>query len=573
MNILVTIDYNYMKPLSVMLHSLSMQHPAVPITVYVAHSTLTEDHISFLRKTVETPRLKLSFIFLSDDFLEEAPTTDRYPKEMYYRIFATQYLPESLDRVLYLDPDLVVINPLTDLYALDFKGNLFAAATHINSALRKLNEIRLDSPINCPYINSGVMLMNLNLLRKTQNIHQVIDYIDKYHNRLLLPDQDVISTLYGDKILLIDALRYNMTERTYSARLKKKNEKLSLEEIRKNSCIIHYCGRNKPWKSHYRGKLNVFYQEVVDNLQSPDISILAKNRLLLIVNPHAGKGAIRDHFLDLVDYFVKNEYDVTVKTTQRSGEIPSIIRDYAEYFDLIVSCGGDGTLNESVSGLLQYSPDSIFGYIPAGTVNDFASSLNLPKNAPLKAASVITSGEVFQCDIGSFNERYFTYIAAFGAFTDVSYSTPQEFKNLFGKAAYFMQGMSRLSTLKTHHVIFTTPQEVIEGDYLFGMISNTLSVAGIPIKKDFDVSLNDGLLEVLLVKNPKNLFVEWPAIVAAVLEQNINSPYLTVIRSSHLHISSPDTLSWTLDGEFGGNISEVDIGIEKDALHIIAPRE
>ncbi|MDO5602574.1 MAG: glycosyltransferase, partial [Oscillospiraceae bacterium] len=457
MNILVTVDANYLHPLTVMLYSLSCQHPGTEIHVYLAHSSLSSKELAQLRKTVETENLTLFPIRLSDEQLENAPVTRRYPREMYYRIFAAQYLPEQLDRILYLDPDIVVINPLDELYHMDFEGNLFAAATHIRAAMRKLNEIRLAFPENGPYINSGVILMNLALLRKVQDMQQVFDYIEKYRYRLFLPDQDIISSLYGNQILLIDAKRFNMTERVYllSQTSAKSEKRLTLEEIRAHSAIVHYCGKNKPWRKNYHGRLHVFYQEYASRLKGPD-RLPARERLLLMVNPHAGKGTLQNQFLSLVDLLVKGGYDVTVRTTQRTGELPEIIRTNADDYDLLVACGGDGTLNEAVTGILRHSPDSLFGYIPAGTVNDFAFSLRLPRNNILEAAGVVVNGSVFDCDIGTFDHRYFTYVAAFGAFTDVSYSTPQDFKNLFGKAAYFLQGMSRLTSLKSYHVRFVT---------------------------------------------------------------------------------------------------------------------
>lgn len=573
MNILVTADANYLHPLAVMLHSLSHQHPNTEIQVYLAHSSLSKKDLAYLRGLIETDKMTLLPIRLSDELLENAPVTRRYPREMYYRIFAAQYLPEQLERILYLDPDIVIINPINELYNIDFEGNLFAAATHIRAAMRKLNEIRLAFPENGPYINSGVMMMNLTLLRQRQDIRQIYDYIEKYRSRLFLPDQDIISSLYGNQILLIDAKRFNLTERVYflSQTSPKAEKRLTLEEIRAHTSIIHYCGKNKPWHKNYHGKLHIFYRECAALLKGGG-EPPARERLLLMVNPHAGKGTLQSQFLLLVDHFVKNGYDVTVRTTQRPGELPEIIRNSADDYDLLAACGGDGTLNEAVTGIMRYSPDSLFGYIPAGTVNDFAFSLHLPRNNILEAAEIITNGSVFHCDIGTFDRRYFTYVAAFGAFTDVSYSTPQDFKNLFGKTAYFLQGVSRLASLKSYHVRFETDRETLEGDYIFGMISNTMSVAGISLTKKLDVSLNDGELEILLVKSPANA-VEWQATMASVLAQNLQSPHLTLLRARHISVYSPEPIAWTLDGEFGGEKKHAEIGLLPGALHILVPRQ
>ena len=199
--------------------------------------------------------------------LEDAPTTARYPKEIYYRIFAAKYLPATLDRVLYLDPDLIVNGSLKELYTLPMDEYYFAAASHTGPIMRKMNEFRLDMDDDSPYINSGVMLMNLKLLREEQDYSEVFRFIEKRKNFLILPDQDIISSLYGSKIYALDTYRYNMTERLFKLHAPfEKN--LDLEWIRKHSVIIHYCGRNKPWKENYSGQLDVFYNETVSRMNA-----------------------------------------------------------------------------------------------------------------------------------------------------------------------------------------------------------------------------------------------------------------------------------------------------------------
>ena len=178
---------------------------------------------------------------------------------MYYRIFAAKYLPPTLDRILYLDPDLVVLKPLSSLYALPLNGYFFAAATHVRKVLRKLNGLRLGAGFDeaGPYINSGVMLMNLSRLRAEQDTDAVFEYIRRHKNTLLLPDQDIISGLYADRIFPIDARIYNMTERLL---IFGNRDGLTPEWVAQNSAIVHYCGRNKPWKDRYNGRLGVFYE-------------------------------------------------------------------------------------------------------------------------------------------------------------------------------------------------------------------------------------------------------------------------------------------------------------------------
>jgi lipopolysaccharide biosynthesis glycosyltransferase len=194
--------------------------------------------------------------------LDNAPTTSRYPQEIYYRIFAAQYLPEEIDRVLYLDPDIIVNGSVKALYHLPMEEYYFAAASHTGPFMTTLNSIRLDLDENSPYINSGVMLMNLKLLRKEQNIDDVFHFIEKRKNFMILPDQDIISSLYGSRIYALDTFRYNMTEILYK-RHSLFEKALNLEWVRNHSVIIHYCGRNKPWKENYIGELNVFYRETV----------------------------------------------------------------------------------------------------------------------------------------------------------------------------------------------------------------------------------------------------------------------------------------------------------------------
>ncbi|MBQ2271448.1 MAG: glycosyltransferase family 8 protein [Firmicutes bacterium] len=274
MNVLVTLDEGYLHPLTVMLRSL-LDNNQCEIDVYVMNSSLRENHLERVRRGVElycgtedTKRMQLIDVKVDRAMLKDAPITDRYPQEMYYRIFAAKFLPEELDRVLYLDPDMVIINSLGGLYCMGLGDDWFAAASHVGPVLEKINELRLQSEEPGPYINSGVMLMNLEELRKHQDIHQVFDYIEKMKDALILPDQDVISALYGGKIREIDHYRYNMTERILrlqqlpgvaGLQTLQGMDPVDVKWICKNSCVIHYIGKNKPWKERYSGKLDFFY--------------------------------------------------------------------------------------------------------------------------------------------------------------------------------------------------------------------------------------------------------------------------------------------------------------------------
>lgn len=266
MNLLVTLDANYIPYLNVMLSSLTHSNPDVFFDVYLLHSSVTEtDTLSTIEVLGE--KGKLIMINAEEKGLAGAPTTSRYPKEIYYRIFAAKYLPDTLDRVLYLDPDLIINGSLKELYALPMEEYYFAAASHTGPFMRKMNELRLNMDDDNPYINSGVMLMNLKLLRKEQNYDDVFRFIEKRKNLLILPDQDIISSLYGSKIYALDTYRYNMTEKLYQMHAPFEKE-LTLDWVRKHSVIIHYCGRNKPWKENYFGVLDVFYKEAVARMKT-----------------------------------------------------------------------------------------------------------------------------------------------------------------------------------------------------------------------------------------------------------------------------------------------------------------
>lgn len=264
MNILVTLDRGYLAPLRTMLFSLLASSPEDSFSLYVLHTALTPEDLDSLQ-ALAPDRLSVHGIFVQDPALDSAPTTNRYPKEMYYRIFAAKYLPQDLNRVLYLDPDVIVNLPLCPLYEMPLEDHLFAAATHVQRFFQKLNEYRLDMEEGSLYINSGVMLFNLPLLRKEQDYDAVFQFIESHKNVLMLPDQDIISALYAGRIQELDPFRYNMTEKLFMTRMRS-DSWLNLDWVRANSAIIHYCGRNKPWKENYLGKLDCFYRETMEQM-------------------------------------------------------------------------------------------------------------------------------------------------------------------------------------------------------------------------------------------------------------------------------------------------------------------
>ncbi len=267
-NILVTLDENYVPYLNVMLSTLVCSNPDSFFDVYLLHSSIRAETVKSTEKVLGDAG-HLIPVKVHDLTLDQAPTTTRYPKEIYYRIFAARYLPETIERVLYLDPDLVINGSILPLYRLSMEEYYFAAASHIDSLglIHKVNKLRLDMDDNSPYINSGVMLMNLAYLRQEQNFEDVFRFIEKRKSLLMLPDQDIISSLYGSKIYALDAFRYNMTERLYLTHSPFEKD-LDLDWVRKHSVVIHYCGRNKPWKDNYIGSLDVFYKEAVAKIAS-----------------------------------------------------------------------------------------------------------------------------------------------------------------------------------------------------------------------------------------------------------------------------------------------------------------
>lgn len=293
-----------------------------------------------------------------------------------------------------------------------------------------------------------------------------------------------------------------------------------------------------------------------------------EKKLLFVYNPYSGKAQMRDYLSDIIDIFVKGGYAVTVHPTQQSLDGYSYIKEHAEEYDLVACSGGDGTLNEAVRGLMACENPPHVGYIPTGTTNDFATSLGLSKDM-LEAAETIVSGEDFSCDIGSFNHNNFTYISAFGAFTDVAYETSQQRKNMLGHLAYVLEGAKRLGSIQSYRMTVEHDGETFEDEYIFGMVSNSMSVGGI-IRNlgEMGVKLDDGLFEVGLIKMPNNM-TELNQTLSDIMRRDLNSPYIRMFRTSEIRFSSAVPVPWTLDGEFGGNKKDVLIKNKNKALTFI----
>jgi lipopolysaccharide biosynthesis glycosyltransferase len=246
----------------VLSNSLIKSNPDVLFNVYIISKDLNSEDVDCLKKNVNQEVISYHLINFDDSLLAGSPTSSRYPLEIYYRIFAAKVLPIGVDKILYLDPDTVVINKLDELYNLDFKDNYFIGATHIRKALNRFNRLRVNQKKKVPYINTGVMMLNIKLLRDEQKVEDVYKFINKYKLMLSLPDQDVIFGLYGHKVLLVDFLVYNLSDRTLKKHNKITKSKLDELWVRDNTVVVHYCGRNKPWKPNYKGILDVFYNEI-----------------------------------------------------------------------------------------------------------------------------------------------------------------------------------------------------------------------------------------------------------------------------------------------------------------------
>ncbi len=291
-------------------------------------------------------------------------------------------------------------------------------------------------------------------------------------------------------------------------------------------------------------------------------------RLLLIINPVAGKMKSKSALFDIVKVFCEHEFDVTVKLTARRGHGTEIAESEHDKYDLIVCVGGDGTLNEVVRGLVRAGSHTPIGYIPAGSTNDFANSIGL-SSTPKQAALNIAIGSPLKLDIGAFKEVNFTYIASFGAFTSASYSTPQATKNAIGHIAYILEGIKDLSTLKPVHVKIEADGETHEGNYIFGGIANSTSVGGIVKLKKELVDMSDGLFEVILIKNPKNLNHLNEIILALMTSEYKNNKSIEYFKASELKVTTEDKLPWTVDGEYADGSGSFTIRNLKQRLTII----
>lgn len=291
-------------------------------------------------------------------------------------------------------------------------------------------------------------------------------------------------------------------------------------------------------------------------------------KMLLIVNPHAGQRKVVKHLAEIIDIFNRADYEVITHITAFSGDCENMVLHYAHKLELVVCCGGDGTFNETISGVLRSGVDVPVGYIPAGSTNDFASSLGLSLDN-LQAARDIVDGRERTVDVGLFADRYFSYVASFGAFTRASYATPQSLKNVLGHTAYILGGIAEITQLKSEHVRMELPDgRVMEDDFLFGAVSNSTSVAGVLTLAPDRVDMSDGKLEIMLVKAPKDV-VELGELVTALQKQTYNCTAMTFLSTESVKVYASSHMDWTLDGEHQAGLKEVEIRCVHKAVRVM----
>ena len=291
-------------------------------------------------------------------------------------------------------------------------------------------------------------------------------------------------------------------------------------------------------------------------------------KLFFVMNPHAGQKKANKVLAEILDIFNRAGYEVTAYMTAAPGDAVDVVCRYAPFVDLIVCCGGDGTFNETISGIIKSGCDVPVGYIPAGSTNDFASSLKLSTNI-LQAARDIVEGTAQRFDVGSFGGRNFSYVSSFGIFTKSSYATPQSVKNVLGHLAYVLSGITEITQIKTHKMKITLPDgREIEDKFIFGAVSNSTSVGGVLTLSSDIVNLDDGKFELLLIRPPKNL-AELTECVMALQKQTYNCKMLTLEAVDKVTIATEEQLDWTLDGECEHGKPEVEVQCLRHAVQIV----
>ena len=280
-------------------------------------------------------------------------------------------------------------------------------------------------------------------------------------------------------------------------------------------------------------------------------------KAVVIINPKAGKTRSKTMLFDVANALCGENYQVITEITFHKGHGTELAEKYASKCDLIIAIGGDGTLNEVTEGVMESGKQVPIGYIPAGSTNDFAVSCGISTN-PKQAISDIIKGSDTFIDIGKFNNRYFNYVASFGAFTSVSYKTPQATKNALGHFAYVLEGLKDIGSISPCHLKMEADGKTYEDDYSFGAIGNSTSIGGMIKLKEELVSMSDGLFEVLLIKNPKTA-IDLSAILSGLTFSDFSDPIFTFFKAKDIKITTDGSFDWTLDGEYEKGAKEINI--------------
>ena len=286
--------------------------------------------------------------------------------------------------------------------------------------------------------------------------------------------------------------------------------------------------------------------------------------LMLIVNPRAGRSRSLAPLINAISLFSEADYLVSLRQTTAQGDATRFVRENGAAFDRIVCYGGDGTLNETVTGLMDLPVPPPLGYIPGGSTNDFAASLHL-SDQPAEAAKQILDSSGKKLDVGTFNGRPFVYVASFGAFTKASYSAPQSAKNDLGHLAYILEGVKDLSTLRPYEATVTADGETFSGSFLFGAVTNATSVGGLMKLPEDQVVLDDGRFELLLIPNPKSP-LDLQALLRSLLLQDYTGDGVIFRHASDIVVETPESFPWTLDGEYGPGQERIEIHNLKQKL-------
>ena len=290
-------------------------------------------------------------------------------------------------------------------------------------------------------------------------------------------------------------------------------------------------------------------------------------KLFFVMNPHAGQKKANKVLPEILMVFTEADYEIQMAMTTGAGSATKLAATYGGEKDLVVCCGGDGTLNETITGMIQAGLRIPIGYIPSGTTNDFAASLKLSHN-PVQAAKDIIEGQPVAYDVGKFGERYFCYVASFGAFTEASYAVPQTVKNALGHTAYVLGGISELSQIRNEHVHMEIDGEVIEDDFLFGAICNSTSIGGILTLPPNQVDMGDGIFEVMLIRAPRHVN-EVSSCILAVQNQTYNCGMITFRPAKSVKIITDPFMAWTLDGEKADGYQEITVENLHHAVRIV----